>query len=574
MRLVSLSGLTALTLAMKAAASTYDYIVVGGGPAGIITAERLSEANKKVLLLERGSGPTVATGSNHTLTWDDSLTPIDVPGLSSAVSGLDLWNEYICDDTPRYSACVLGGGVSVNYMVFVHPAAHDFNDKWPRGWKWNDIAPAAKRLYKRNPGSTLPSENGKRYDQGMYSTLSGFFSKLGWKSVDMIKQPNEKHQVYSFPSWNIKDAERAGPVRTYLPLAQKRDNFSLRLKTKVIRLVRSGSKATGVEVENSAGAREIIKLAENGRVVLSAGALSTPRVLFNSGIGPKAQIQTAKKTGVTLPPKKDWIELPVGKNLKDHPIFYIIVNTGEIWGPLDTASVLNGSDTSNISLYEKKKSGVLTQGRHRMIFFSSNVGNDGITRYYQGSCAASAEGVVTITQYMTHGLTSTGVLGLSDDGSTVMEQSPYLQTDGDVEAATSFIQGMVDDITDPSTGSKLQTYTNTSAILGSLTSGIHYTGTAKMGTDDGRKGGSSVVDTNTKVYGMDNLVSFILCYSEINKLTKCSSFLMLAFTLTSLLATARRSSWLLPRWQLLRFLLTSRYVQDGHENLQLVNSFR
>ncbi|KAH7120546.1 hypothetical protein EDB81DRAFT_891368 [Dactylonectria macrodidyma] len=481
MRLVSLSGLTALALAMKATASTYDYIVVGGGPAGIITAERLSEANKKVLLLERGSGPT--------------------PSVAS-ISGTSI---IICDDTPGYSACVLGGGVTVNHMVFVHPAAHDFNDKWPRGWKWKNVAPAARRLYNRNPGTTLPSENGKRYDQGLYSTLSGFFRTLGWKKVDMIKQPDAKHQVYSYPSWNIKDAERAGPVRTYLPLAQERDNFTLRLKTKVIRLVRSGSKVTSVEVENSDGTREIVKLNKKGRVVLSAGALSTPRVLFNSGIGPKAQIITAKKTGVALPPKKDWIELPVGKNLKDHPIFSIIVNTGESWGPLDTASVLNGTDTSNINLYEGKASGVLTQGRHRMIFFSSNVGSDGITRYYQGSCAASAKGVVTITQYMTHGLTSTGVLGLAEDGSTVFEQSPYLQTDGDVEAATSFIQGMVDDITDASTGFKLRTYTNTSAILGSLTSGIHYTGTAKMGTDDGRKGGSSVVDTNTNVYGMDNL---------------------------------------------------------------------
>ncbi|KAK7418605.1 hypothetical protein QQZ08_011189 [Neonectria magnoliae] len=504
MRLVSLGNFAALALASTATASTYDYIVVGGGPAGIITAERLSEANKKVLLLERGPGPTVSTGSNHTLSWDNKLTPIDVPGLSSAVSGLDLWNEYICDDTPAYSACVLGGGVTVNYMVFVHPPDHDFDDKWPKGWKWADVAPAAKRLYARNPGTTVPSENSVRYDQGLYSTLSGFFNKLGWKSVDMMKQPNEKHQVYSYPSWNIKDAERAGPVRTYLPLAQQRDNFTLRLGAKVVRLVRSGSRVTGVEIEANRKT-EVIKLAKSGRVVLSAGALSTPRLLFNSGIGPKAQILTAKKTGITLPPKKDWIELPVGQNFKDHPIFTFNVKTGGAWGVLDTASVLNGSDTSNINLYENKGSGVLTQGRHRLIFFSSNVGSDGITRYYQGSCAASGEGVVSIKVYLTHGLTSAGVLGLSKDGNTVIEKTPYLQTDGDVEAATSFIDDMVNAITASSTGFKLQTYTNTSAILGSLTAGDHFVGTAKMGTDDGRKGGSSVVDTNTKVYGMDNL---------------------------------------------------------------------
>ncbi|EMT73917.1 Cellobiose dehydrogenase [Fusarium odoratissimum] len=411
----------------------------------------------------------------------------------------------MCDDTAALAACVLGGGVTVNYMVFVHPPARDFDDKWPKGWKWNDVAPAADRLYARNQGTLVPSKNNERYDQGLYNTLSGFFDKLGWKSVDMIKQPNEKHEVFSWPSWNVKNALRAGPVRTYLPLAQKRNNFTLRMGSKVIRVVRSGSRATGVEVETAAGKKEIVKLSKNGRVVLSAGALTTPRLLFNSGIGPKKQILTAKKTGVTLPAERNWINLPVGENLMDHPIFTFTVKTGGAWGMLDTDSVLNGTDTKNIDLYEQKSSGVLTQGRHRMIFFSSNKGSDGVTRYFQGSCAAGGDGIASIKVYMTHGLTSTGVLGMTEEGKTVIEKSPYLQTDGDVEAAKAFVQDMVEKITDSSSGFVLQKETNTTAIIKAVTSGNHYAGTTKMGTDDGRKGGSSVVDANAKVYGMDNL---------------------------------------------------------------------
>ncbi|KAJ4128113.1 hypothetical protein NW768_008397 [Fusarium equiseti] len=498
MRFFALS-LVALSTSVLAADSDtgYDYIVVGGGPSGIITAERLSEANKKVLLLERGQkGPTIETGSNHTLPWDNSLTPIDVPGLSAAVGGLDIWNEYMCDDTAGLAACVLGGGVTVNYMVFVHPPERDFNDKWPKGWKWDDVKPAAEKLYARNPGTLVPSKNNKKYDTGLYKTLSKFLKKAGWKSVDMIKQPNEKHQVYSWPSWNVQDSLRAGPVKTYLPLAEKRDNFKLQMGTKVIRVVRSGSVAKGVEVETANGKKEIIRLAKGGRVVLSAGALSTPRLLINSGIGPKKQILNAKKSGVTLPSQRNWIDLPVGQELMDHPIFSFNVKTDGMWGMLDTDSVLNGTDTKNIKLFEDKSSGVLTQGRHRLIFFTSRKGSDGKTRYFQGSTSAAGEGVISIKVYLTHGLTSSGVLGLGEDGKTVFEKKPYLTTEADTKAAKAFVEEFISSITDASTGYTLQGKTNATAILAAPENGNHYVGTAKIG---------SVVDTNAKVYGMDNL---------------------------------------------------------------------
>ncbi|KAI9039674.1 FAD/NAD(P)-binding domain-containing protein [Aspergillus affinis] len=500
--IATLGGVTAASSLRN---QSYDYIVVGGGPAGIITAERFVEAGKKVLLLERGVGPTVETGANETLPWNHDLTPIDLPGLSADIGNTKQWNEYICTDTEGNAACVLGGGVTVNYMVFVHPPEHDFDDNnnWPEGWKWKDIKPAAERLYQRNPGTTLPSTDGKRYDQGLHTILSNFFSNLGWKAVDMITQANEKHQTYSYPSWNLKDLKRAGPVRTYLPLAQKSENFSLRLRAKVLRVVRDGSKVTGVEVQLASGRTEIVPLAPHGRVVLAAGALSSPRVLFNSGIGPKKQIETAQKSGIKVPSEDQWLDLPVGVGLRDHPIFPISVQTNGSFGVPDYDRILNGTDYKDIALY-RQGNGVLTQGKHRMIFFTSNE-IDGQTRYYQGSCAPNAGSVLDITAYLTHGATSTGVLGIDSNQKTVFEQSPYMQTQGDKAAAHAFVQQMINDITAPGTGLQLLTYLNASAIIDGMTAGNHYTSTAKMGTDSGLHGGSSVVDTNTKVYGMDNL---------------------------------------------------------------------
>ncbi|KAL4868721.1 hypothetical protein BDV12DRAFT_197065 [Aspergillus spectabilis] len=318
----------------------------------------------------------------------------------------------------------------------------------------------------------------------------------------MSEQPNEKYQVYSPPTWNIKNQKRAGPVRTYLPLAEQYDNFQLSMGTKVLRLMRTGGQITGVEVELASNETEIITLPHHGRVILSAGAMSTPRVLWNSGIGRKAQIEIAQQSGISLPVEQEWIDLPVGEGLKDHPIFPFVVKANGSFNVPDYAAIVNGSDTPDISLYSEGD-GLLTQGKHRMIFFTAN-NVDGQTHYYQGSCAPSAEGTVSITAYMTHGATSSGILGLDVDGNTIFLKSPYLTTQGDQAAAQNFVQGLIDDVN--AAGWQLENYTNASSIIENYTQGVHWTTTAKIGTDDGRKlGGSSVVDLDTKVYGTNNL---------------------------------------------------------------------
>jgi cellobiose dehydrogenase (acceptor) len=146
--------------------STYDYIVAGAGPAGIIVAERLAESGKSVLLIERGQASTYATGGRSTVSWNDTVTQYDVPSMAYYLTTASDTSEY-CTDVASMAGCILGGGTMVNAMMFVRPQEADFNDKWPTGWKFSDVSASADKLYERNPGTTLSSMDKQRYDQSV-----------------------------------------------------------------------------------------------------------------------------------------------------------------------------------------------------------------------------------------------------------------------------------------------------------------------------------------------------------------------------------------------------------------------
>jgi cellobiose dehydrogenase (acceptor) len=183
--------------------STYDYIVVGGGPSGLVTSQRLTETGRSVLLIERGFASTASTGGKRFVPWNESLTYYDVPGLFNILGSATLGEGY-CTDTAAVAGCILGGGGSVNGMAFIHPPSWDFDDNWPAGWKWSDVAPSAARVYARNPGTTLPSRDGKYYDNEVYTVLEGWFKGNGWTFADGIQQPNNKNRSYGPPSINVR----------------------------------------------------------------------------------------------------------------------------------------------------------------------------------------------------------------------------------------------------------------------------------------------------------------------------------------------------------------------------------
>ncbi|KAL4731637.1 hypothetical protein ACLX1H_000614 [Fusarium chlamydosporum] len=480
---------------------TYDYIVVGGGASGLIVAERLVESQKSVLLLEQGKASFYSTGGKAVMDWNQTTTQYDVPAMAYHLTTAKETSEY-CTDTAGMAGCILGGSTAVNAMMFVPPQPADFDDKWPAGWKYQDVQAAASRLWERTPGTLTPTKDKKYVDQGAYDILSKFFSGNGFTEVDAIAQSDKKKSVFTHPPMMITDGQRAGPVRDYLPLAQANPNFKLMLETKVMRVVREGKDITGVEIQSGPATRQIIKVKTGGAVVLAAGTLSTPRLLVNSGIGPAKQIETVASGSqrLTMPPKDQWIELPVGKNLKDHPIFTVKVKT-KMAMPALPNTAFTEPDQENIDLYAQG-SGLLAQSGQRFIFWDSVKGSDGVERYVQGTCAPAGDNTLKLKVYLTHGATSSGSLEVTSSGATKMIGEPYLKDAADKDAVKTFMKKIIDMTSKSNSTLSMASNTTAESLMAEYVSGSHFVGTAIMGTEND---GSSVVDTNTKVWGTENL---------------------------------------------------------------------
>ncbi|KAK0501765.1 hypothetical protein EDD18DRAFT_1144262 [Armillaria luteobubalina] len=490
-----------LLLGTVAAETTYDAIVVGAGPAGIIVAERLSEAGESVLLLERGIASLYSSGGDRIEPWNDTITIFDLPGNGYQLSQIGDTSFY-CTDTASTAGCILGGGGMVNAMMWVPPNSVDF-ENFPTGWNWDDVSASADKLYERNPGTTCPSADGLHYDTTVWDLASTFLSENGWKQSDAVADPSEKTNIFSHPPWNIKDSQRAGPVMTYLPLAEALDNFELRLSTLVTHVIRSGSTITGVEVETDSR-REIININDGGKVILTAGALSTPRILFNSGIGPFDQIYVvqAGSTNITLPDESEWIDLPVGEGIKDHIIFTVTVDsTTEFtvynYTPINSMEV-NATDAA---LYSEHGSGILAQSAQRLAFWT-NLETNGTTRYIQGTVGPKSANTLNWKIYLTHGLTSSGRLGILPNGTTTLLESPWLTTADDKAAITSFMETFIGYFDNQTVLSISADSVTAEGLTKTYTTGAHWAASCAM---EENNDGSSVVDTNTKVWGTDNL---------------------------------------------------------------------
>lgn len=295
----------------------YDFIVIGGGSAGGVVANRLSEIPEwRVLLLEAGPDENEIT---------------DVPSLAAYLQLSKLDWKYKTEPTGRSclamknNRCnwprgkVLGGSSTLNYMLYVRGNKYDY-DYWEAlgnpGWGYDQ----ALHYFKKSEDNRNPYlKNSPYHSTGGYLTVQespwrtplvvAFVeagTELGYENRDI----NGEYQTgFMIAQGTIRRGSRCSTAKAFLRPIRLRNNFHTAMNAHVTKIVIDpvSMKAIAVEFYRD-GRKQIVKARKE--IILSAGAINSPQLLMLSGIGPKDHL---REFGIPV-----IMNLPVGNNLQDH----------------------------------------------------------------------------------------------------------------------------------------------------------------------------------------------------------------------------------------------------------------
>lgn len=348
-----------------------------------------------------------------------------------------------------FQACAIGGNSAINAGLYFQPPASDWDDYHPAGWKAADVASATAKLLKRLPSVTRYSQDGKYYLQTGYDAAKKWLvSAAGFDNIYINEKPNDKSRVFGRPAYDYIGGQRGGPTRTYLQSALARKNFHLQTGASVNYIVQSKGLASKVVV-TVGGQKKTIKLTANkGRVVLSAGALLSPKILMYSGIGPKDSLSQLSAASFTPYGPSTWVlNEQVGQGLFDNPNTFI-----ELSAPSVKSYTYSYDDPipSDSDLYLKSRSGPYSFASQTSVFWDYINHSDGSRTGVQGTIDSSGYGdftngnTITLNVYGTSGMLSSGRVILSNDGKFIATPSSgiYLAHPRDGQSIATFIHNI------------------------------------------------------------------------------------------------------------------------------------
>lgn len=310
--------------------SRFDYIVVGGGSAGCVLANRLSADGKtRVLLLEAGgddrplhepsqfmSNMMIHVPVGYARTLKDPKVNWLYPTEADPTSGgrVHMW--------PRGK--VLGGSSSINGLLYIRGQHADY-DNWRQlgceGWSWDDVHPYFLRSENQERGADSEGWHGT----GGPLNVSDVTEKhpVSDAVIDACEQAGLPRKAdvngadqegVTYYQLTVKNGQRHSAAVAYLHPVMKRENLTVETRALAGRVLFEGKKAVGVEYTQN-GVKRTAHAARE--VILSGGAINSPQLLQLSGIGPAALL---REHGIPVVS-----DLPgVGENLQDHYVMGVI----------------------------------------------------------------------------------------------------------------------------------------------------------------------------------------------------------------------------------------------------------
>jgi choline dehydrogenase len=290
----------------------FDVVVAGGGSAGCVVATRLTENPAITLCL-------IEAGGRDRNPW------IHIPlGFGKLVPNARVNWGYETEPEPHLNGRrlgwprgkVLGGSGSINGLVFLRGAPSDY-DGWDAlgatGWAYKDVLPYFRRMEHnvrgtdayRAQGGPMTISDIKRPS----ANAKAFVETCARLQFPLNRDFNgERIEGVGIVQLNVRKGWRCSTAAGYLKPNLSRKNLALMTRTHVRKILFEGRRAVGVEVEERGAVKRIRARRE---VIVSGGAINSPMLLMNSGVGPAAELQS-----IGIEPRHD---LPgVGKNLQDH----------------------------------------------------------------------------------------------------------------------------------------------------------------------------------------------------------------------------------------------------------------